>query len=238
MAYTLNSFSGTITVTDGTLNTASTSLALPGRNYAGYGQPVDQNMVYLTENFAYFTSGPSNPLKGQIWFDTTNTLLKYNTGTPASPVWASLYAIGAALPSLNLTGDLTTTGNVYANTGIVQGNYVVSLTNHVYATATGLTATGSSQGTALALTKDINVVSTVSASTGVSLPATPPSTTTGGLRISIINTGLNSLNVYPASGAQINSLGTNVPYSLATGARLDFLSVSSTQWYTLNATYS
>lgn len=241
MAYTLNYSGGTITVTDGTLNTASTSLSLPGRNYAGYGQPVDQNMVYLTENFAYFSSGPSNPLKGQVWFDTVNSLLKYNSGTPASPVWTSLAAIGATLPSLNLTGDLTTAGNVYANTGIIQGNYIVSLTNHVYATAIGLTATGTSQGGALALTKDINVVSTVGAGSpapGVSLPVTPPSTTSGGLRITIINAGANPLNVYPASGAQINSLGTNIAYSLASGARLDFLSVSSTQWYTLNATYS
>ena len=70
MAYTLNYSGGTITVTDGTLDTASTSLSLPGRNYAGYGQPVDQNLVYMAENFAYFTAGPSNPLKGQVWFDT------------------------------------------------------------------------------------------------------------------------------------------------------------------------
>ena len=240
MAYTLNSFSGTITVTDGTLYTSSASLALPGRNYAGYGQPVDQNMVYLTENFAYFTSGPSSPLKGQIWFDTNTSVLKYNTGSPTAPVWTSLAAIGATLPSLNLTGDLTTTGSVYANTGIVQGNYVVALTNHVYATATALSATGTNQSGALGLTKDINVVNTVTppSQEGVRLPASPPSTTSGGLRITVINTSGNSLNVYPATGAQINLLATNVSYSLAAGARLDFLSVSSTQWYTLNATYS
>lgn len=234
MAYTLNYSGGTITVTDGTLNTASTSLSLPGRNYAGYGQPVDQNMVYLTENFAYFSSGPSNPLKGQIWFDTANTLLKYNSGTPASPVWSTLATVGADATFTNLTatGNITS-GNVYANTGTIQGNYIVSLTNHVFATATGLAAAGTNQGTALSITKDINVISTVASGTGVVLPAT-----SGGLRITIINTGANSLNVYPASSAQINALGSNIAYSLATGARLDFLSVSSTQWYTLNATYS
>lgn len=234
MAYTLNYSGGTITVTDGTLNTASTSLSLPGRNYAGYGQPVDQNMVYLAENFAYFSSGPINPLKGQVWFDTVNTVLKYNSGTPASPVWTSLAAIGAdaTFSNLTVTGN-TTSGNVYANTGTIQGNYVVSLTNHVFATVTGLEATGTNQGTALAVTKDINVVSTVPSGTGVILPAT-----TGGLRITVMNTGLNPLSVFPPSSSQVNALGTNIAYSLAVGARLDFLSVSSTQWYTLNATYS
>ena len=161
-------------------------------------------------------------------------LLKYNTGTPASPVWTTLAAIGAnvSFANVTVTGN-TISGNVYANTGTIQGSTIISLTNHVFSTATGLTATGSNQGTALAITKDINVVSNVSASTGVILPVT-----TGGLRISVINTGANALSVYPASGAQINSAAANAAYSLAVGARLDFLSVSSTQWYTLNATYS
>jgi hypothetical protein len=64
MAYTLVYSGGNITVVDGTLNTTNTSLALPGRNYSGYGSPVDQNFVSALENFASANaSGPVNTIK-------------------------------------------------------------------------------------------------------------------------------------------------------------------------------
>jgi hypothetical protein len=46
-----------------------------------------------------------------------------------------------------------------------------------------------------------------------------------------------ALNVYPPSGAAINSGATNAAYSMPAGTRLEFISVSATQWYTMNATY-
>lgn len=234
MAYSLTYSGGTITVTDGTINTSSTSIALPGRNYAGYGGPVDQNMVSMLEHFASATSGPINPIKGQVWFDATNNLLKYNTGTVGSPNWVSLAAISgnAGFNNLTVTGNIDS-GNVYANSGTIQASYIISTINHTFGVETGITAAGASQSTATTITKDINVVSTVGSGQGIVLPAT-----SGGMRLTIINTGANSLNVYPSTGAQINSGGTNIAYSVAVGARLEFTSVTATQWYTLNATYN
>ena len=101
-----------------------------------------------------------------------------------------------------------------------------------FGVTTAITAAGSTQGTATALTRPINVVSTVSASTGVILPTVP-----AGARIIIMNTSGTALNVYPPSGALINSAATNAAYSMPAGTRLEFVSVSATQWYTLNATY-
>jgi hypothetical protein len=101
-----------------------------------------------------------------------------------------------------------------------------------YGVTTGITAAGSTQGTATTLTRPINVVSTVSASTGVILPTVP-----AGARILVMNTSGTALNVYPPSGAAINSAATNAAYAQPAGARLEFVSVSATQWYTLNATY-
>ena len=101
-----------------------------------------------------------------------------------------------------------------------------------YGVTTGITAAGSTQGTATALTRPINVVSTVSASTGVILPTVPP-----GARVIVMNTSGTALNVYPPSGAAINSAATNAAYSMPAGTRLEFISVSATQWYTMNATY-
>ena len=235
MAYSITYSGGTIFVNDGVLNT-TTSLSLPGRNYAGYGGPVDQNLVSMLENFASNTSGPSNAIKGQLWYDTVNNLLKYNTsGALGSPTWVTLAGLGNNFgaitgTSLNISGTLPV---LPAPSGTISGTVITATNNHVYGVADGIVALGSNQGDATAISKDINVITTAAAGTGVRLPATTP-----GLRMTIVNEGANAINVYPANGAQINSLATNAAYSLAVGARLDFVSTTTTKWYTLNATYS
>lgn len=67
--YTDSTNKGSITVEDGTIN-QETSLGLPGRNSTAYGTVVAENFVHLLENFANATA-PSNPVEGQLWFDTT-----------------------------------------------------------------------------------------------------------------------------------------------------------------------
>ena len=63
MAYTIIKSDGTVltTIADGTINTTSTSLQLPGRNYAGYGQYLDTNFVHMVENFAKMGKKGFNP---------------------------------------------------------------------------------------------------------------------------------------------------------------------------------
>lgn len=119
MAYNLTTGSGTIiTIADGTIDTTSTSLALPGRNYSGYGQPVDQDLIRLMEHFASSTI-PTKPLPGQLWFDTTTspgTLKLYptNGGTAGwanimtNPVSGNLKVNGNA----NIVGDVEIGGNL------------------------------------------------------------------------------------------------------------------------------
>ena len=79
MAYTINLTNGTTfaTITDGTVNTAS-SMTLIGKNYAGYGQFLDDNFIHLLENSANATAPPA-PLTGQLWWDSTNTLLNIHS---------------------------------------------------------------------------------------------------------------------------------------------------------------
>jgi microcystin-dependent protein len=60
---------GTITVEDNAINT-ETSLLLPGRNLQDYGSSVLTNFLHLMENFAD-VNPPSNPVEGQLWYDTT-----------------------------------------------------------------------------------------------------------------------------------------------------------------------
>jgi hypothetical protein len=76
-------------------------------------------------------------------------------------------------------------------------------------------------------------VTSVPLNSGVLLPAA-----VGGERIMVRNSGANSLNVYPQASAQINSLGNGGAFALPIGAFLEYIAVSSTQWYTPNATFA
>jgi len=104
MAYTINLTNGTTfaTITDGTVNTAS-SMTLIGKNYAGYGQFLDDNFIHLLENSAN-TTAPTAPLTGQLWWDSTNTLLKVYSGT----TWKVISGATASstAPSPAVQGDL------------------------------------------------------------------------------------------------------------------------------------
>lgn len=111
-------------------------------------------------------------------------------------------------------------------------NSVTVATNVVYGVTTGISAAGTVQANATALTTDFNVVSTVVAGAGVVLPVE------AGIRMAIINTSANALLVYPGTSGIINSQAANAAYSMPAGGKLDFLSTTTTQWYTLNATYN
>ncbi len=72
MPYTIFKTNGVrlTVIEDGKLNLI-TDLQLVGKNYAGYGQVVNENFVKLLENFSNNTS-PLKPLVGQLWYDSAN----------------------------------------------------------------------------------------------------------------------------------------------------------------------
>lgn len=118
MAYTVNKTDGTIlaTVADGTIDT-TTDLTLVGKNYAGYGEFLNENAIKLLENFAN-TSAPASPIAGQMWWDKTNNLLKVYTGTAFKTVSSS--TASASTPTGSVTGDLwwdTTNGQLKVYNG-------------------------------------------------------------------------------------------------------------------------
>jgi hypothetical protein len=98
---------------------------------------------------------------------------------------------------------------------------------------TGISAAGTAQGNATAIAKEINVVSTVASGAGVVLP-----TAVAGMVVSITNTSANALLVYPATGAAINTGSANAAYSQPAGATLQYLAPTTTQWYTVGATFA
>jgi hypothetical protein len=137
MAYTIIRSDGSTltTIQDGTINTTSTSLGLPGRSYAGYGQTIDTNFVRILENFAS-ASPPANPLRGQLWFNTTRGTLNVcpadNTVTANS--WLELAATGES--GTTTFGNVAVTGNLVANniqalTDLQVGNTITTLNANV-----------------------------------------------------------------------------------------------------------
>lgn len=96
--------------------------------------------------------------------------------------------------------------------------------------ADALTATGTTQATALALTQRFNRMSTVAAGAGVLLPII--SAINRGEPIMIRNDGVNPLLVYPDSGHAINGGSANAADTLAAGASRSYVPISATRWST------
>jgi hypothetical protein len=139
MAYNITYSLGTITVNDSTLN-SQTSLNLPGRNYAGYGQPVNQDLVNLLQSFAG-PSAPINAIPGQLWFNNSSKVLTINTSGNATPTWTNLVVSSntsnATFNDLTVAGTLTTrtitTGGA-AITGTITGNWTLTAGSRLQAT--------------------------------------------------------------------------------------------------------
>jgi hypothetical protein len=136
MSYTINLTNGNLLVTipDGTINTSACSQTLIGKNYAGYGQFLDDNFVHLLENAANATA-PTAPLRGQLWYNTTSGVLQVYNGS----VFKTLASANAAssAPSSNSIGDLwydTTNAQLNVWTGSAW-----LLVGPIYSAATGIT---------------------------------------------------------------------------------------------------
>jgi len=105
MSYKINKTNGDLLVEliDGIIDTASTDITLVGRNYKGFGEAFNENFVKIVENFAS-TSAPSNPLKGQLWYDNSENRLKIYDGisfrTAGSPT------VSSSQPTNLVSGDL------------------------------------------------------------------------------------------------------------------------------------
>jgi len=116
-----------LTLADGARDTTTTSIDLIGRNYAGYGISVNENFIKLLENFSS-QNAPSNPLIGQLWWDSTNKHLSVWQGTNWKIISSS--QTGATAPISPVTGDFwwnTTTSqfSVYSgSTWINVGPYL------------------------------------------------------------------------------------------------------------------
>lgn len=88
-----------------------------------------------------------------------------------------------------------------------------------------VTAAGTSQTDATAVTASTIVVTTAAASTGIRLPACEI-----GDSMNVLNLGANAVTIYPDSGAQINALGANAGFQLAPNTAAQVRRFSTTRW--------
>jgi hypothetical protein len=176
---------------------------------------ITGNIVVNTGAYYGNGSGLSAIAGGNVTGQVGNALVAGTVYTNAQP----------NITSVGTLTSLTTSGNISA-ANVTASSY------HIRSVATGISANGSTQGTATAITKEINIISTVASGAGIILPAI------AGAVVTITNTSANSLLVYPATGASINSLSANAAFTQGAGSTLQFIAPTATQWYTVGATYA
>lgn len=181
MAYTIIKTNGTVlaTIPDGTVNTTSTSLQLPGRNYSGYGQVMDTNFVRVLENFAD-SNVPRNALKGQLWYNTSEqSLYVCKTDGETDPNnWLKIVSTA----DINFS-NLVISGNLYADNALLTGNVIANagyfeyLTVNVSANINDATLSGVTNIAELTVGGNV----TLSSSPAISLGAVGNIHITGGI---------------------------------------------------------
>ena len=232
MAYTINLTNGSIfaVIADGTINTGS-SVSLPGKNYAGYGEFLDENFIQMLENFSSpATSGglPTSaklgaPLTGQLWWDSTNSVLKVYNGT----VWkaAGSTTSSATAPSNPNVGDLWWDSGNNQLKAWSGSNWIVIGPSSVGSTgvqATTITDTGAIVHPVITFTVNNNVIAILS-QTG---PFTPAAAITGwgSSGIQVVNPGLNlstASATYEFTGRSTSSEYADLAERFAADAKYD-----------------
>jgi hypothetical protein len=104
---TITNGSALVTVPDNTYDHTTTSINLIGANYPGYGVLLNENFIKLLENSSN-NSAPSNPLQGQLWWDSQNKELKvWNIPSSGAPNWKviSNSQTGVTAPATPVNGD-------------------------------------------------------------------------------------------------------------------------------------
>ena len=118
MAYTVKLTNGDIltSVLDGTVNT-DRSITLLGKNKTGYGEIVAENFIKLLENQSNNTA-PTNPLRGELWYDSDNSVLKVYNGSIFKNLGGA--TANSAAPKFPIVGDMwfdTSNEQINAYTG-------------------------------------------------------------------------------------------------------------------------
>jgi hypothetical protein len=174
-------------------------------------------------------------VQGATTLGTTTISGTPNIGTSTGALTISL-GVGSTASGSTKAVNIGTNGLSGSTTNITLGSAVSGATSTttlnglvIDSISAAVSAAGATQATATALVSNINNVTVVAAAAdGVRLP-----TAVAGMRILVRNSdALDTLNIYPATGGQINALGANAASTLAAGLTVELMATTTTQWYT------
>ena len=114
MAIDIFNFDGTqlTTVQDGTKDSTHASISFVGRGYKGWGSIIEQDLLWVMQNFAGLDQ-PPHPVMGQLWYDN-------NEGVHIIKVWngAAWVASGGVITQPNEPGNANQGAFWYDNTNM------------------------------------------------------------------------------------------------------------------------
>jgi hypothetical protein len=218
--------SGTVALAT-TAGTVSTS-AQPNITSVGTLTVLGVNGIVTAQSFTANTglfNGDGGGLSNVAAANISGIVANATYATSAGSAALALDITGATQPNITSVGTLTSL--------TVSGN--ITNQTHIIKDVTTATAGGTDQSGATALSgADIFSVTTPSNNNGVRLMAATP-----GLCIYIKNLDpTDTLKVYPASSDAIDGNGTNGAMSIGPLGQIQFVAHSSSQWYTVGATYA
>ena len=152
-----------------------------------------------------------------------NPITVYGSGTDT--IDDSAYATGVTQMQNSVTFFTCATAGAWYAEGLGSG-FAGSF--QTFSCTDALTATGTNQGTALAIKTMQNRFTTVASGTGAILPAAVP-----GMNIVIMNAGANSLQVYGNGSDTINGIAAATGVSLASGKTAEYFTTVSGAWHQL-----
>jgi hypothetical protein len=140
MAYTILNNNGSVLLrlADDEID-QSTSVTFVGKDYDGWGQYYNQNLVTLLTNSANPNfDPPSNPIGGQLWYDTTYKKLRIFDASSGTFISAGGATIGTTQPAGLNAGDFWYNSNTTTQTlNFYNGNSFVTLPTYPYNQPTG-----------------------------------------------------------------------------------------------------
>ena len=216
--------SATSATTAGTVTTS----AQPNITSVGTLTVLGVNGIVTAQSFTANTglfNGDGGGLSNVAAANISGTVANATYATSAGSSALALDITGATQPNITAVGTLTNL--------TVSGN--ITNQTHIIKDVTTATAGGSDQGGATQLSgADIFSVTTPSNNNGVKLMSA-----VAGLCIYVKNLDpTDTLKVYPSASDVIDGNGVNGAMDIGPGGQIQFVAHSSSQWYSVGATYA
>lgn len=218
-------------IKDGTINQLSTSLTLVGADYYNYGALLNENFVFLLENFAN-TNSPDNALPGQLWYDTTINKLRVYNGQEYQDIGGTIASETTPVTSVgdiwidttrkqlffNNGSELTLGGPIYSTTQGVSGFVVEDILDDSGITRTVVSLYVSNVLLGIFSSVAFNAASAISGYTGTTINIGFNVASLSGVKFTVPVT-LTDLPVELTDGVNLQTIKTvcgNIGFSLDT----------------------